>query len=984
MSKNNLSFLTFLLLTCFVYLGIVTPTAVHAATCDSTHVRYASSSNTLYVENGGICTLTNISSLASSSAPLVLEDSSQKVWFLGANLKVEDGSTLVLNDDVNMLKIKSNAGDYVSMIIDYGKLESNGTTITSWDLSSGQPDMDSSNGRSYISIISRAGGQNSQLAIHNSQMQYLGFNGSTDKSGFAMKTINPDGSTTISGSVSGSTFSHNYIGSYLWGANSMNWSSNTFTQNETDGLALNNGTGQNTFTSNTFADNSNYGLYVSDANNNNFTGNTFNGNTENYYYAKQNAQNTITDTTSIQAKANTSTASWTIKSTQRLAYMNDRNIATTVDGLESSLVLESSNTSSVVTFTRVALQSIPQTGTLAITPRIWEMSGNHYKKWTVETATTTDVSFTVGELKPNTNYDIRIDGNDYQQKTSNGTGEITFSYAQNPAGKSFEVLPASATFNPICSSENVRWASSSNSLYLSGQVTCTLTDLLSIIGTSGPLSEVTTGEWLLTANLRLTEGAKLKLYGRSIGGDVDYLKLKSENNTNPNNYIFIRADHGTLDIRSTKITSWNTASNSVDTETDTYGRAFIHVRSRLADDGVTAHESTMDILNSEIAYLGHYAAESYGLVWKVSGTPTQSLFDAVNVYGDIKNSYIHHNYFGVYTYGLYGGEWTDNEIAYNIQYGLDPHDDSDSILMENNHSHHNGNHGIICSQRCDTLTIRNNRSEYNTGVGIMLHRNANDSVVENNQVNHNTDAGIAIFDSHNNLIRNNNAQFNKYGIRFSVGSSGNTTEGNVFSDNSSYGMFFYKGSDAPTSGDGRPKNNTFTNNEIDRNWQFGMKLKEADNNTFDGNQLIDNYKAVTVYFNNPTGNVFTNNIFSGSGGYALKLESTSDTEVIGNTFTGNKYAVQVFGGSNHTISQNQITASTYQGVRLENTTGITFDGNTVENNPTGLAVLTSSGNAITNNAFNNNTKYGIHLVSSPNNTLSGNTFSGNGTNIYQQ
>ncbi len=984
MLKNKLSFLTFLILSCFAYMGVISPSALHAATCDSSHVRYASSSNTLYVENGGTCTLTDISSLASSSAPLVLEDASQKVWFLGANIKIEDGSTLVLNDDVNTLRMKSNAGDYITMLVDYGILESTGTTITSWDTSSSQPDTNSSDGRSYISIISRAGGQNSRLVINNSQIQNLGFNGSTDQSGFAMKTINPDSSTTISGTVSSSMFSHNYIGAYLWGADSMNWSSNTFTQNETDGLTLNNGTGQNTFTSNTFTDNGNYGLYVSDANNNSFTGNAFSGNTENYYYAKQNAQNTILDTESIQAKANTSTASWTIKSSQRLAYINDRDIATNVDGLESSLVLDSANTSAVVSFTRVALQTIPQTGVLSLTPRIWEMSGNHYKKWTVESATTTNVSFTVGELNPNTNYDIRVDGNDYQQKTSNGSGEITFSYTQNPAGRTFEVLPASATFNPICSSENVRWASSSNSLYISGEVTCTLTDLLTIIGPSGPLAEVATGEWLLTANLRLTDGAKLKLYGSSIGGDVDYLKLKSDNTTDPNNYVFIRADHGTLDIRSTKITSWDTAANNVDTETDTYGRAFIHVRSRLAGDGVTANESTMDILDSEIAYLGHYAAESYGLVWKVSGTPTQALFDAVNVYGDIKNSYIHHNYFGVYTYGLYGGEWIDNEIAYNVKYGLDPHDDSDSILIENNHSHHNGNHGIICSQRCDTLTIRNNRSEYNTGVGIMLHRNANDSVVENNQVNYNTDAGIAIFDSHNNMIRNNNAQFNKYGIRFSVGSSGNTTDGNVFSDNSSYGMFFYKGTDAPTSGDGRPKNNTFSTNEIDRNWQFGIKLKEADNNTFDGNQLIDNYKAVTVYSDNPTGNSFTNNTFSGSGGYAMKLDNITSTEVTGNTFTANKYAVQVFGGSNHTISQNQIIGSTYQGVRFENTTGITFDGNTVEGNPTGLAVLTSSGNAITNNAFNNNQNYGIHLVTSPNNTLSGNTFSGNGTDVYEQ
>ena len=104
----------------------------------------------------------------------------------------------------------------------------------------------------------------------------------------------------------------------------------------------------------------------------------------------------------------------------------------------------------------------------------------------------------------------------------------------------------------------------------------------------------------------------------------------------------------------------------------------------------------MDILNSDISYLGYDASESYGLAWKVSGThpdPSKSIFDYVNVYGDIIGSRLHHNFWGVYSYGLEGARWLNNEVDHNAGYGLDPHDDSDHLLIEGNNVHHNGGLG---------------------------------------------------------------------------------------------------------------------------------------------------------------------------------------------------------------------------------------------------------------------------------------------------
>ena len=95
--------------------------------------------------------------------------------------------------------------------------------------------------------------------------------------------------------------------------------------------------------------------------------------------------------------------------------------------------------------------------------------------------------------------------------------------------------------------------------------------------------------------------------------------------------------------------------------------------------------------------LGFNDSESYGLTWKVRGYCTDEsnpeIFDRTGVYGNIKRSDIYGMYYGVYTYGHDGGVWTGNVMRDNIQYGFDPHDDSDNIVIANNKVYGNGNHG---------------------------------------------------------------------------------------------------------------------------------------------------------------------------------------------------------------------------------------------------------------------------------------------------
>lgn len=64
--------------------------------------------------------------------------------------------------------------------------------------------------------------------------------------------------------------------------------------------------------------------------------------------------------------------------------------------------------------------------------------------------------------------------------------------------------------------------------------------------------------------------------------------------------------------------------------------------------------------------LGWYDSESYGIAYKVRGfckdLSNPEMFDDVSVRGDILRSHIHHLYFGHYSYGHQGGNFSFNEV----------------------------------------------------------------------------------------------------------------------------------------------------------------------------------------------------------------------------------------------------------------------------------------------------------------------------------
>ncbi|CAM9449094.1 unnamed protein product [Scytosiphon promiscuus] len=456
----------------------------------------------------------------------------------------------------------------------------------------------------------------------------------------------------------------------------------------------------------------------------------------------------------------------------------------------------------------------------------------------------------------------------------------------------YQVGVESTTPTPTPSSETtcdgtvatIRFAT--ETAYFEGGGCATLTDMYNAQGGAGegPLyvldeaDEVTTGEptgrWLLDRDLRVTNGVTLYVHGLSIGGDADVLRIKSTSSE----FYELRGYGGSLSFKSTTVTSWDT-DNGQEREWDGDGRSFINCVTQFDDSALwdctgasnQEHgECRMDIIDSVMGNMGWFDAESYGLTWKVRGMCTEmddstglpvnhEIFEDHNVYGDIQNSEIYGMYYGHYSYGHQGGVWTDNIMRDNIQYGFDPHDDSDDLTISNNVVYGNGNHGIIASKRCNNVEISNNEV-YDGGpdaCGIFLHRSSDGAQVFGNYVHDMQDAGIAFMESFDAEVYDNVFENTKYGIRLSLGSGNNKIYNNEFSIMSQYGLYTYMGSDEPDvpGSDGRPYSNEFDGNTISE-VSIGVHIKEGDGNIFTNNVFSG---VDTFEFEDSTGTVWVDN-----------------------------------------------------------------------------------------------------------------------------
>jgi poly(beta-D-mannuronate) C5 epimerase len=465
------------------------------------------------------------------------------------------------------------------------------------------------------------------------------------------------------------------------------------------------------------------------------------------------------------------------------------------------------------------------------------------------------------------------------------------------AGLLATAVPAAAA---TCNAP-VRYSATSDTIYLTSG-TSTLSAIKAACP-SAPLTQVTPKVWQLDADLVVQSGATLNL---DAAGDVTELRLQSLPSGLQNEVSALIAQYGVLNLTGVKVTSWNGTGPDTDATVPSggvRGRAFVKAVSLM--EGSTPRTSTMNIVNSNLGFLGFNGAESYGVAYKARGCgiDAQNICAVLDVFGKETGSTFHDNFMGTYTWGAKDMLFDANTYTKNTDYGLDPHDDSDFLTITGNTFSDNGNHGLICSQRCDHLTIRGNKSLNNGKVpyvgpgdddpsdnqvhGIMLHRGVTDSVIENNEVRgQTTGGGIVVFDSVGNTIANNTVVGNKYGLRFSVGTRDTQVTGNTVTDSTTNAVFSYKGTDAAvyTGTSGRPTGITFKDNTFKGAASDLFKVQDSDRFTFTGGSATPGAPAFGPRFERSQGSVYGPTVTTPAGTtFTLRGTSAAPTSL---TLTG--------------------------------------------------------------------------------------------------
>ena len=395
------------------------------------------------------------------------------------------------------------------------------------------------------------------------------------------------------------------------------------------------------------------------------------------------------------------------------------------------------------------------------------------------------------------------------------------------------LIKTTSVVNPLV----IQYDNGTNTLLITGRGRqITLKDIENN-GGKDYLEEISPKVWLAKATIFLSDGITLKLDSN----EVEWLKLES----GKSRFVALRSINSDIIINGVKITSWDLENNDYDHELGD-GRSFIMVKDN----------ARMDIYSSDLSYLGYptgpdIVVSPYGVSWKLSNLKLKKVL----LTGEVVNSKFHHNYFGAYTYGATGMLWRGNEFYENVRYGLDPHDDSNGFLVENNIARNNGTHGIIFSKRCMYNTVRNNVSYDNKLHGIMLHELSDFNIIEGNTITGNT-SGIALYHSGNNIIQDNVIKDNRHGVRANAESENNLVQNNKITGSELYGIYFYD----------KANNNTVTDNIFEYN-DVGIYVR-SDSNNISKNTLVNN--AVGVYFQDQaSSNQLTDNQIKQSSVYGI-------------------------------------------------------------------------------------------------------------------
>jgi parallel beta-helix repeat protein len=270
------------------------------------------------------------------------------------------------------------------------------------------------------------------------------------------------------------------------------------------------------------------------------------------------------------------------------------------------------------------------------------------------------------------------------------------------------------------------------------------------------------------------------------------------------------------------VRSWDVATTSPDTSLAD-GRGSLSVRGGGRLDATDVSFEDLGFFEGRVSGVAATAARLLdGSDPPLTARPT----------GSLTHSRFVRNLFGAYTYEAFGMAWVDNAFVHNRVYGLDPHDNSDGFLIENNLAAYNGRHGIILSRFCDDDVIRRNRVLSNGVHGIVLDDGhdadgpSDRNMVVGNVVRGNARAGIWIEGSSQNRIIGNRVDGQRYGVLIQPGSSGNVVGDNVIADSGDYGVFVNGGPVTDVAGNAIARAGT------------GVRLRETSRSLVTGNVMV--------------------------------------------------------------------------------------------------------------------------------------------------
>ena len=215
---------------------------------------------------------------------------------------------------------------------------------------------------------------------------------------------------------------------------------------------------------------------------------------------------------------------------------------------------------------------------------------------------------------------------------------------------------------------------SSNTIYIEGRGSITtLPEIYNALNRKPVIEKLSNKEWLLKTNLLVRKGVTLVIDDN----DVSWLKLKSDKD----GFVWLQSNSGNILIKNTKITSWDEGNQTPDTNYED-GRSFILAR----------QNGRMDIINSELSFLGYKDSLKFGVAWHATDISSTSSY---LITGQILGSKFYNNYSSIYLSGTFETMIANNEIVHNIQGGIDIRNGVSNLLIENNRLYDNGDDNCL-------------------------------------------------------------------------------------------------------------------------------------------------------------------------------------------------------------------------------------------------------------------------------------------------